>query len=417
MVLGALSPACASSGAVKAAERGDYPALKQLLSDEFRAQKLDGKEARRVAHAVVDREIREAQGPDAVARVDEVRLCAKHARDILERRAHKDDEGGARAAFVLVDERLEHASRWVDRASSPDAGWRAVGARGLVDGEHGELRRQLFVDMDARVRRGAFGASVDAGDPADAPLLLESIRLDPDPTVRSLATRAAGGLGGRDVVMHLKDRWLSADGDEPLRSSISVAWGLEPSFDAGGRDELVWAAETEHGAPAVSAATTLLRRGGEGAEAGRAALARAVTGGPSPVRVMAINLSDMSDGVEREAVTKASQDPDGPVKVAALDRLTDDAGARDKALAELGTIAAGSSKQRNAARSALARAKDRRVVLLLADDLGSPEPGVRAWAAQELSRMREFPQAAQVLADPVVTVRMQAACAILAMPR
>jgi hypothetical protein len=105
------------------------------------------------------------------------------------------------------------------------------------------------------------------------------------------------------------------------------------------------------------------------------------------------------------------------VRVAALSRLTERKEHKERALTELGAIAAGDSTERNAARSALVKARDRRVVQLLAEDTRAQEPGVRAWAAGELASMKEFPHAAQPLADAEASVRTRVACAILAVPR
>jgi HEAT repeat protein len=410
-----LAPACASSGAVMAAQRGDFPALKQLLVDEMREGKLDGGEARDVAHAVASYEIKETKGAEAVARIDELRACAAKVQGALDDRTKEEDEGGARAAYLLLDEHLTSRGRWAKRVESEAGYWRAVGARTLVDRDDGDRRRELFLDLNSDVRRAAMKASIESEDQRDAPLLLEAIRLDPDPQVKSLATQAAGELGGRDVVLALKDRWPS--GDERLAAAIVSAWGAPASYGAGGREQLFRAAEAEHGAPAIVAASVLLRAGGEDANVGRAALLRAMTEGGAPNKVMAINLARLDDEPQKKAVVAASESTDGPVKVAALGRLTEDPALRPAALEALALIAVGDGHGRNAARSALAKARDRRVVSLLAEDTAAAEPGVRAWAAQELASMKEFPQAAQVLADTDASVRTRAACAILAMPK
>jgi len=413
--VGLLNQACASSAAVKAAEKGDYAALKQHLADEMKAGSLDGGEARAVAGAVARYEVTKSTGPDVLTRVSELKACASQAKDILEDRSDKDDEGAALAALVLLDGRLARPSKWSDKASHEAPHWRAVGARSLSESSQGDRRRALFADLFVDVRRAAFRAAVDAVDPGDQPPLLEAVRLDPDEEARVTAARGVGLIGGEASVRALKDRWFASS--EPVRISIVRAWGQQPSYPVGGRDQLFWVAESEQGGASLVAGTLLLG-GAEGdAAVGRAAVLRALGDGPAPTRVMALNLANLGDVAQKEAVLKASESTEGPVRVAALSRLTELKDQKQKALDELGAIAAGDSRERNAARSALAKARDRRVVQLLADDTRASEAGVRAWAAGELASMKEFPQAAQVLADDDASVRTRAACAILAMPR
>lgn len=402
---------CATSPLVSAAERGDYATLRQKLDTDKR--KLDGGTARSIARAVVKHEVSSAKPEDVGQRVDELRLCLDRVDDVLIERAKTHDDGGARAAFLLVDGKLVSMGKWRGEASSDDAAWRAVGARTLVGGDHGQRRRELFLDMDVRVRQSALYASLDAVDAADETALLETVRLDPDGAARGIAARAAGALGGAHVVLNLRDRWATAD--DPLRTSIVTAWGTKASLDTGGLEQLVWAAEVERGTAAITAGNQLLRAGGPQAASGRAAMVRAIEDGPAVARVVAINLASPDDADVLAAIKKASEAQDGKVKVAALSKLTLDKASRDAALTELGTIAAGSSPERNAARTALASAGDRRVVALLAEDTSAPEPGVRAWAAAQLASMKEFPDAARVMADEDVSARTRAACAILAM--
>lgn len=414
--VGLLTQACSPSAAVKAAEKGDYAALKQHLADEMKSGSLDGGEARAVAEAVARFEVSKGTGPDGVARVNELKACAPQAREILEDRLHhKEDEAAAQAALLLLDSHLEPSSRWRDRATHEAPHWRAVGARSLSDAAYGERRRALFVDLFPSVRQAAFRAAGDAADPDDQSLLLEAVRVDPDEEARVTAARGVGLIGGEASVRALKDRWFASS--EPVRISIVRAWGARPSYAAGGRDQLFWVAESENSGPALVASTLLLRGSEHDMGVGRGAMLRALGEGPATTRVMAINLANLGDAPQKEAVVKASESGEGPVRVAALSRMTELKEQRAKALEELGSLAAGDSRERNAARSALVRAHDRRVVQLLADDTRAPEPGVRAWAAGELASMKEFPQAAQVLADDDASVRTRAACAILAMPR
>jgi hypothetical protein len=414
-LVAALNLACTSSAAVKAAEKGDYAALQRHLADGLKKGSLDGGEVRAVAGAVVRRELSSAQGDDSKARVRELRACAAQAQDILRDRSEKDDEAAALAALILLDERLAHPSRWRERASHEAPHWRAVGARSLTEPDQGDQRRALFADLFTSVRYAAFRAAVDALDPRDLPMLLDAVRLDPEEDIRITAAQGVGALGGEQATLALKDRWASSS--EPVRLAILRAWGARASYPSGGRDLLFWAAEQEQGAPSLVASLILLRGPGSDADVGRGGFLRAMDGGVATTRVMAISLANLGDELQLKLVEKASEDGEGPVRVAALSRLTEHKDRREQALAALGEIAAGDSNERNAARSALARARDRRVVQLLAEDTRAQEPGVRAWAAGELASMKEFPHAAQPLADAEPSVRTRVACAILAVPR
>ncbi len=404
---------CGTSTGVSLAERGDYAGLRRHL--EANQRKLDGGEVRDIAHAVISRTIRDTKPEESAERLDLLQGCLKKVDDVVERRAKLRDEAGAHAAFLLVDGGVVSPGDYRKEATSDDAGWRAVGARTLFRGGDGELRRKLVVDLDARVRRGALFAALDAGDAGDAATLLEAARLDPDGLARGTAARAAGRLGGREIVLGLKDRWATAD--DALRSSLASAWGMSASYDAGGRDQLVWIIETSRGVPALTAAGLLKGHGGAEADAARAAIVRAVDSGPTDARVSAIAFADLDDASSLKALEKASEDGDPRVKVAALGRLAWLADHKQKALDELGQLATGTTSVRNAARAAMATAGDRRVVSLLAEDTRAPEPNVRAWAATELASMREFPDAAPVLADDDPAARTRAACALLSMKR
>jgi HEAT repeat protein len=409
----ALLPACASSGAVKAAESGDVPKLRAALTDEVSRRKLDGGEARSVAHAVATHEIATSTGDEAVKRVDEVRACAAKVDDALDARAKGKDDAAAEAALVLVDAHLVTPTHWKPLVSSEDGGWRAVGARGLVAKDDGPKRRELFLDNDPRVRKAAIDASEEAGDVEDLSILLETVRLDPDRVARASAARIVGEIGGRDAVLALKDRYPAAD--EPTRAAIVSAWGAEASYGSGGREELLWAAETEHGVAAINAASALSSRGGEEQNIGRAAMTRAIREGGTHNRMVAISLATLADEEEKKAIVEASEGQDMLLKIVALGKLSLDPALKEKSIAALEPIAATDIPEHRRALQALAQLGDRKIVALLANETSSKEPHVRVWAAQELAGMKEFPQAAMVLADDDVSVRTRAACAILNM--
>lgn len=402
---------CASSGLVSAAEKGDLASLKQRIEAAKRAGKLDGGEVRDAAKETAVRSVKQA---DKGSDVDDVRMCVRDLETPLLERTKKHDEAGARAAYLLLDEDRASTSRWSSQTADADPAWRAVGARTLVSTKDGKARRELFLDLDPRVRIGAIEAAYRALDKEDAGPLLEVVRLDPDGVARNVGARTVGAIGGRDVVLGLRDRWVRAD--EPLRAAIASSWGFSASFDDGGHDALVWAAETQSGSPGVTAGSTLFRATKADQPIGRAALIRAMTGGSTSVRVMAIQLSPLDDAELRAEIEKAVENPDTAVKVAALGKLALRSDKRTQALEELGHIAASEDRAANAAKVALAVARDRRVVALLVKDLSSTLPDVRAWAGGILAGMHELQEAAPVLADADKSVRARVACAIVNAP-
>ncbi|HEU4533147.1 MAG TPA: hypothetical protein VFS00_03480, partial [Polyangiaceae bacterium] len=329
----------------------------------------------------------------------------------LGRRARTRDAVGARAAYVLVDAGLADADDFDARDDDPDGAWRAVGARSLTGGGAGQRRRALFLDLDARARRAALQAALDAADRADAPALLEVVRLDPDGVARNVAAAALGRVGDREVVSALRDRWETAD--EPLRAAIASAWASEANAPAGGRDRLLWALSSDSGAASVAAASALVRLGGRDAGYGAAALARFIDEDTSDNRTLAIRLAATDDPDLKRALRRAAESDDRAVRVAALQRLGYDPAERARALAQLGPIAAGSSPEAPDARSALAELRDRRAVMLLFQDETHADPDRRARAAADLAAMGEAPWAARALADVDPSVRTRAACAVL----
>jgi hypothetical protein len=432
----ALANGCATAGLVPAAEKGDLAALRQRIDEAKKQGKLGGGEVRDAAHETARQVVKKADKSDDL---DGIRMCVRELSSSLFDRAKNHDEVGAKAAYLLLDEDRASPSRWHDRVGDADAAWRAVGARSLVAPADGSQRRALFLDLDPRVRVGAIEAAYRALDKDDARPLLEVVRLDPDGLARNLGARTVGAIGGRDVVLGLRDRWDHAD--EPLRSAIASSFGFTASYDEGGRDALVWIAETQSGSPGVTAGSTLYRATKDDQPIGRAALLRALTSGSTSVRVMAIQLSPLDDTEVRAEIEKAAglaEEPkpaageaeageadsppkstraiDTAVKVAALGKLALRSDHRERALEALGPIAASEDRAANAAKVAMATARDRRVVPLLVKDLSSTLPEVRAWAASILAGMHELQEAAPALADSETLVRARAACSIVRAP-
>ncbi|HMJ54202.1 MAG TPA: hypothetical protein VK540_19105 [Polyangiaceae bacterium] len=413
LLVATLGVGCAAPLSVKAAARGDRVALKIAMGEEKARGKLDQKRVAEVAKAVAEREIRQAQGPEALARIDEARACWRPLAGSLEQRAQRSDDPGAGATLALMDgrNRARDGEALVRKhATSSNPLWRAVAARAAVGVKLGSARRTFYVDPDERVRLAALRAALELSDPADSAALLEVARLDPNTVAQAIAVRAAAGVASADVVLALRDRYATAD--EGLRQSIVDAWGRPELAKAGGRREIVTVAENQSGAAAIEAGAWLLQMGGdpEARAAGQRALLRAMGEGLSRDRVLAIGRAPIADRDVFAAMQKAARDADVPVKIAALIRLEEVTEERSKASAELRKLADGGARD---ALFALARAGDPVAVERVVKELSSTDAEVRLRAMNVLVTAGRFASAADLLADAHPGVRMRASCAVL----
>ncbi|WP_433929576.1 hypothetical protein AB3662_38055 [Sorangium cellulosum] len=416
---------CASSASVRAAEAGRFDELRRSMIDELRRGALDSDDARAIARAVAEGEIARATPPSGVDRVRELRTCARPLEDALDERAAGSDAVATAAAMILLEAGLtdpESAKRYAREAGpgrdpARSAALRALETRALVAAEDGALRRARTLDGDQEVRLAALRAAIAAADPNDRSALLEAARLDPYPLARTIAVRAAGALGGREVVLALRDLWVLSD--EPGREAIAEAWAAPRAIDAGGRAQLLWAISTQRGAPAIAAARALVRAGGEGAGEAVSVLLDAIRTSQSRDRIYAIRSAPLEDPAVRTALLKAQGDPDEAVVFAVharhLDASPGIVAARERAaaVAWLMKLATGTSTRAVLARGALARAGVRAAVPLLERDLRSHEIPVREAAGTGLVELGDLPRAALLLADVDPQVRTSVACAIL----
>ncbi len=409
-----ISLGCAAPLSVKAAARGDLQGLKAAMAQERARGKLDQYRVGKVARAVAEREIREATGPDALARIEEARACSRPLSDSLEERARRSDDAGAVARLALLDSRPnspgDREALVRKHAGSPNPLWRAVAARAAVGTKLGDTRRKFFVDAVERVRLAALRAALDSPDPADASALTEAARLDPNPVAQSIAARAAGGISNKEIATSLRDRYATAD--EGLRQALVDAWGRPALAKAGGHRELIAVAENERGAPAIEAGALLLQMGttAEARATGKRALLRGIQEGLSRDRVLALRRAPIAERDIVEAVEKASRDADVPVKIAALTRLGEVADARTRAWAELRRLADAGARD---ALFALARAGDPGAIDAVAKELSSPDMETRLRAMNVLVDAGRFAYAAELLADAHPGVRMRTSCAVL----
>jgi HEAT repeat protein len=413
-----LLAACAPKPPVRTALQGDLPALKRDIARAQQTQKLDHDTVVSLAQALGERELMSAQGPDGATRVRALRACARPLRSTMERRAESNDDVAAELTLILLDMHdADRASLLRRYEAVPSGAWRAVAARSAVRPVESEQRKRFFTDPDERVRRAAFSASYDAHDSSELEALLEAARLDPDPESQSLATRAAGAIGGERAVLALKDLWAQAE--DALRIAIVDAWSERASLGAGGSRELAAAAEANSGLASVSAAYALARLGGAESVPANAELRRYILDGTDDEKRLALSVAPLNPENEAalvEATKKATPD----LRAVALARLSSVPAERNLAIIALRNLANEKPasdtelRARDAAVSALADAGDTSVRATLIKGLSDKDRQTRARAARGLTSLGDYSNAATALADDDASLRSDVACAILA---
>lgn len=403
---------CGPSTLSQTALKGDLDDLRRAI-DEARTQGELSDEAPELAHAVARRELMSSRGDAAVARVRELRTCARALRSELKERAEGSDAGAAAAALALLEVGLGEADDWYDTyRESPEPDFRAVAARAAVGSERGGYRRQSFVHGDLRVRRAALHAALAQPRAEDRDEALQAARLDPDPLVRSLAVRLIGDIGGEDSVSALRDLWARAETE--TRQVIVDAWASPPSRSNGGEELLVWAMETGKGLPAIVAAARLAGGDDPRRAAAVGTLRRAIQHGPVDEQRLAILLAPRTTELE-SAIVEVSGSEDAHAAVLAAAALGRHASTADKAKERLRELAKHQSPLiARQARAALVVMGDHSIAPLLKQELKSSASERRRQAALDLLRLGLLSEAAVVLADPVASVRTQVACAIIA---
>jgi HEAT repeat protein len=407
---------CASSPALTAAERGDFASLRTDVAARERLGTLGNGEAADLARAVAAWDVAHASKPDEqLARIRDVRACARDLDDALARRMKTHDAAGAEAAMARVDsgELSEGSAR--EYLKDAEDGWRAVGARGLVRGEDDAARVRAYGDPAPAVRRAAMHAAAIAKDPRDVDALSEAARVDPEPIVRTDAVRTLGAIGGAGVVAKLRDLWTSAD--EPLREDIAAAWARGPTWSAGGREELRVLLAEGRGPGAIEAAGVVLREASRDPEldaSATALLTRTIEKASHRDRLHAVAIAPHVAGPILEALRAAAKDLDITVRVAVLARLLESPPDRGASLESLETIAGTvASSPASRAKLALAEAGDLHIQAWIESDLVAPEPSVRLGAAMALAALGRSGRAAPLLADSDPSVRTRAACTLI----
>jgi len=403
---------------MRAAQRGDRPALNEAIGPRQAVGNLSNGEAASLARAVADHEVRTASPQEASDRVRDVGPCAHELDDALAFRMKSHDAAGAAAALARVDGQGLAVEDLRVFAADADPRWRAVGARALVRSGDEAARHVALLDPDPLVRRQAARAARDAADPADLAALAEAARVDPAPIVRTEAVRSIAALGptpGGEVANVLRDLWTA--GDDGLREDIALAWARPSVWGAGGREALRVVVASEHGPAVVEAAAAVLRRHADDdvTQAALGQMVRAIEGGARVARLQALAEAPLDRRDLLGAVEKAASDEDLEVRVAALGRL---AGTSDShAVVELEALAHPGLPAAAAARLVLAGVGDRRVQAWIEEDLRSPQAEVKLAAATALAELGVAARAAPLLADPDASVRVRSACAIVVAAR
>jgi hypothetical protein len=398
---------------MRAAQQGDFVALRAAIASERAQGRLDRSAVRKLAKQTAERELTRSAPAETMTRIDEARACARPLSGALETLAKTPGDVGASATLALLEQWAadEDGQRLLrEHGASPNALWRAVAARTAIGEELGPARRTFYADGDERVRLAALRAALEKEDHADRRPLLEVARLDPNPLARSLALRGVGGIADADVVLALRD--LYPRSDENLRQSIVDAWGQKEAAAAGGIREIIRIAETERGSPSIEAGRVLLHftNDAEAPATGTRAILRSIGEGLTRDRVLAISDAPIADPRVVEALRKAATSADPAVKTAALSRLLESRAAHDEALRTLDALAKSGSHE---ATYALARAGDRAAARTVAKDLVAPEPEARLEAGRVLVGAGQLAEAADLFADADAHVRMTAACTVL----
>jgi HEAT repeat protein len=392
---------------VKAALSGTLPELRQEIAQAERQGPLSDERLGALAHAVAEREIAGASGPEGAAQLAVFRPCLAEVQAALDERAGRGDEAAAVAILMLFEAGKRSGPELVSRYQEADSpAFRALAARAALHSDHAELRRRYFTDPDERVRGAAFEAAVKAPEQALLPDLLEAARLDPSAGNRARAAQALGRLGSEQAVLALMD--LYAAGDEAEQLAVLDAWSEAPTFAHGGERELSRAL-SRPGLVGVSAATLLLRSHDSRAAA-LAVLARAIAEGSDDEKRVAVMAAPLEERTIKEALEKAASTPSPDVTPLVLGRLAQLPGAAAKARAQLEKLAEDKSDYGLEANYELARLGSLRGLSRVEQELSHARASRRLRAAVTLAGLGKLRGLAPRLADQDPFVRATLAC-------
>jgi hypothetical protein len=452
-----------TSPLVRAASRESREGFRATLG-AFPAPSMSSVEARRVAFARASFELRTAEGLDGQATVRALSRCAPSLEDGLRARAAKRDDIGAVAAMALLDSGRAAPLEFGSSHAVDDVAWAAVAARSLtlagedasaapcdvgwsdcVTGESSRgartatLRRRLFLDGHAEVRRAALRAAVDAADVYDAQALLDAAHRDPDATARLLAFEALGNLADAAALGGLADAWVLANTAERVAIvrafTASLRKGGGPRCDGSAEPvgclafRRLWRVmELEQGEPSLLAAMEVARASSnrEGAAwpsttaegLGLAVLERAIDAGPADLRVKAIGGAPLEHAALLEAVIEASRSEEPSVAIAALLRLAaeDTPVLAAERSAAAGTLRESARRDDGGARlalEALVALRDLEAKPLLLRHASSKVVAERKFVAESLAHLGAYAESLVFATDADAEVRSTALCAVL----
>lgn len=412
-LLATLAFACSPPRVVQTALHGNLTDLEREIATAKARGELDADTTSALARAVASRIVVSSSNPQELFWLRTRPGCRDTLSDAIGLRAERGDAVAAEAVQGLFEAGQGDDEALLRRYSgSVDPSWRAVAARAALAPDRAQLRQQLSLDPDSRVRVAALLAARDAGTQEDLPALLEAGRLDPEPRARALALRSLGRQGTERVNLALRDFYDHAELRD--RRAIVQAWSDPQLVVHGGANQLDHAA-LGLGLEATEAAAALAALPGSRGERGSALLVRQLHHGALPARLRAIELARIDHPGERAALVEvAASRPPQAVRVAALGKLLKWPGQRTRATQQLRALA----RRRNAAaiqaRSLLALDLDATMVELLAKQLQTSSLEGRQAAAQGLVALGRFDLAAPFLAVADRSARLQFACAVLA---
>lgn len=404
---------CSPSGLQAHAQASDWTGLQRALEQRQKSGDWSESDARDLSRELLGIELRRAS-TGAEGWVSGLRLCAGQLGDELQERAERHDAVGAAAMRIRLERgEVSLPSLVRDHAKDEDPTWRAVGVRAAVSSADTALRRAGLNDGDARIRRAALEATRASGALDNLDELLQIGRLDPDAINRSLALRAAAASGQQRAVLYLRDHYTAAS---PTDRTVYVeAWAQAAARKAGGERELEWVVGTQDGVAAAAAAAVLQLQ----SLAARVKLRELLRGGSLAQQQLAAQTLALGDAENLKLAREMAQgqEHDAQLRVTLWRRLAELDAQRAAAIAALQKLGAGAGSGARPARAALAALGDASVKRALLADLRDPDPAVRVAAAQSLIDLTAGADAANLLADPALSVRTRVACALLGSSR
>lgn len=413
-----LATACGGqNGAMQAARQSDTKTLRNELLGARAQGRLNRSLTQEIARAMLEGELERSHNLSGVAFVQSLSPCSRELSGALEDRSQRRDDVGGEALLLLVESGRE-GKRARSHEGDEIPSYRAAFARSLTKPEDAERRSHLYADPDQRVRRAALDAALGSASSTELDALKETARVDPDPLCQSKALRLIGTIDDERSLSLLLERYTPAK----ERERLSVIEGLRQQAQASpvARDELFYIASSAEGIVRLTAAVFLLRSSiqpplpAERQEVLTNFVSEFARTGTLTEQILALGSLTPDTRETRQLLTAAATSPQKDLRVAALIALLEDEKERTRAQRELLALAAEPSTPGRAARDALARRGDTRVLPFALRDTKDPDPRVRVQAADALLALTRWDHAGTLLADPDHGTRLELACTMLA---